>query len=103
MRKIAIALSTLAFALGSAAIPAVAAKKEAPLSTAEAQPKKVMVKKAKPKSVAKYQRKCKAGEVWNASATASAGACVKQRAKVKVKPAAKSAAKPAKPSAKKVG
>ncbi len=100
MRKMAIALSAIAFALGTAVIPAVAATKagkEAQSQAAPAKPKKVLVKKAKPEKAAKYASKCKAGQKWDASATLTAGACVK-KAKVKASPKAT-----AKAATKKVG
>lgn len=90
MRKIAIALGAIAFALGTAAIPAVAATKPAKEAQAQGAPKKVLVKKATPAKTAKYKSKCKAGQKWDASATLNAGACV---SKAKVKAAPKAAAK----------
>ena len=102
MRKLAIALSAIAFALGTVTLPAVAAKKDSAYTAEKSKPKKkVMVKKAETVKMAKYTAKCKAGKKWNATATAQAGAC-EARAKVKTK--AKSASAPAKKAAaKKVG
>ena len=82
MRKILIALGAVAFALSTAALPAAA---QTPPKAAVA--KKKVVKKAAPKKEAsvKYKRKCKPGQVWNASATLTAGACQKKVAKAKSK------------------
>ena len=82
MRKILIALGAVAFALSAAALPAAA--QTAPKAAVA---KKKVVKKAAPKKEAtvKYKRKCKPGQTWNASATMSAGACVKKVAKAKSK------------------
>jgi hypothetical protein len=106
MRRIAIALSAIAFAVAASALPAVAAPKPAKKEVASesaAKPKKVVVKKAKADKGPKYVSKCKAGQKWDATASINNGACVK-KARVKVKSAPKAATAPASsPSAKKVG
>lgn len=96
MRKIAIALGAIAFTMSAAAIPAVAATKPAKDAVVAAEPSKT----AKPKKqvvrkkvvTAKYERKCKPGLRWDATASLSAGACVKPQAKIKVKKAGTKAA-----------
>lgn len=102
MRKLAIALGAVAFALSAAALPSVAATKAKDTTQAESTvkaKKKRVVKKAT-KVTEKYSRKCKAGQVWNPTASMSAGACEKRKAKVKVKAPSKAATKSA---SKKVG
>ena len=105
MRKIAIALGAIAFAVSAAALPAVAAPKPAKevASESAAKPKKTLVKKAKPSKV-KYASKCKAGQKWDATAGLNNGACISKKARVKVKSAPKAAKAPVStPATKKVG
>lgn len=84
MRKILIALGAVAFAFSAATLPVAA--QTAPKAAVA---KKKVVKKAAPKKEAgsKYARKCKPGQIWNASATLTAGACEKKVAKAKSKAA----------------
>lgn len=100
MRKLMVALGALGLAFGVSAVSVDPSTGSIGVTTAEAQakkkaaPKKKVVKKAAPKKkVAKYTRRCKAGQRWNASASATAGACEKV---AKVKKAKKVAKKPAK-------
>lgn len=109
MRKFAIALGAIAFTLGAANVAAFAQSAPTPAkSTTEAPaPKRKVVKKVTTTKTitAKYQSRCKAGQVWDASASLNTGACVKRSAKVakvKVKSAPKAAAGPAAPAPKKV-
>ena len=100
MRKITVALSAMALALSAMALPAVAATEPGQdtvtVTKPASSPKKRQVhRKAKPASHAKSSTRCKSGERWDAAATATAGACVKKTAKVKVKPVRKSAEQPA--------
>ncbi len=98
MRKIIFALGAIAFVCGTAALPASAATKPSkdPATASASASKKVLVKKAaKPAKTAKadkvaYKSKCKAGQKWDATATITAGACVK-KAKVPTKAAKKAA------------
>lgn len=95
MRKIAIALGAIAFALGTSVIVAEAATKTTKDGAVAGQPVKVkkVVKKKAPSTVVKYKAKCKAGHKWDATASLSSGACVKiGKVKVKTKAAAKPAA-----------
>jgi hypothetical protein len=79
MRKLAAALAAVGIAALSAMTlapqPAIAQGK--PKAAPAAVAKKKVVRKKAPAKVAlvKYQRKCKPGWKWNASASINAGAC----------------------------
>ncbi len=100
MRKITVALSAIAFALSAAALPAVAATEPGQETVSVNQPaasvkkKRQVSRKAKPATQAKFASRCKSGEKWDATATPTAGACVKRSTKVKVKTAKKPADQP---------
>lgn len=100
LKLAAAALAAVGLMLGAAAPPADAQAK--PKVVAK---KKVLVKKAAPKSggvVVKYTRKCKPGQAWNATASLNSGACekvaykAKRKAKSKVARAPRAVVKPKK-------
>ena len=100
MRKITVALSAIALALSAAALPAVAATEAQQDSVSVNQPdgsakKRQVQRKAKSSTQARHKSKCKAGERWDATASVTAGACVKRTAKTKVKTVKKAAGEPA--------
>lgn len=94
MRKMLTALGALALAFGVSAV-SLEPTQGIGFSSAQAQAKKAKAKAKKPAAKkAGYQRRCKKGERWNATATLMAGACQKV-AKAKGKPKAKARKKAA--------
>lgn len=97
MRKLAVALGAAAIALSSSFYSASAQEQPSKSSVSSSVKSKKKVAKRSTTPKVKYAHKCKAGERWNAQATAFGGACEKRTAKVKVKkPSEKAAGAPAK-------
>ena len=96
MRKMTVALGAIVLALTVVAPPAMAATEPAQETvqaneTARPAKKRLVRKKAGPSTQAGRRARCKAGEKWDATATVSAGACVKRGAKGRVKTVKKTA------------
>ena len=109
MRRMTFALGAIVLALTAVVPPAVAATEPAQETVSANEPaapvrKRQVRKKTGSSSQAGQRTRCKAGEKWDATASVSAGACVKRGAKTKVKTVKKSADQPAqRPLKKKVG
>ena len=96
MRKMTVALGAIVLALAVGAPPALAATEPAQETVQGNEPtspakKRQVRKKAGPSTQAGRRTRCKAGEKWDATATASAGACVKRGAKGRVRTVKKTA------------
>ena len=88
MRMMTVALGAIVLALTAVAPPALAATEPSQETVTANEPaapakKRQARKKAGPSTQVGNKKRCKAGERWDATASASAGACVKRGAKVK--------------------
>ena len=90
MRRMTVALAAIVLALTAGAPPALAATEPSQETVSANEPtapakKRLARKKAGSSTRVGSKARCKAGERWDATASASAGACVKRGAKTRVK------------------